>query len=101
MEKLISFVDAGGDSLFSATVEAIPRPGDVVRYSMEAADRGKWNDGSWRDYAELSGSEWIVSSVHHDFRRMSIEHTAHVVFVVVTPNVQAKPGATVPRCDSA
>jgi len=84
MKKLISFTNADGADLFSAPVEVVPRVGDIVRYSFEATDRAEWNAESWFDYSSLGGKEWRVESVHHDFRRMNIRRTAHVVFVCVS-----------------
>ena len=87
MEKLLTFVDADGDNLFSAPAEVLPRAGDVVNFLHEARDGEKWNTEAWEESLDMSGKEWTVQRVYHDFRRMSIDRTAHVVFVVLTPNV--------------
>ena len=86
MEKLLTFVDAEGDTLFSAPAELLPRAGDVVIFSMEARDGEKWNTEAWEDNLNMSGKEWKVASVWHEFRCMSIDRTVHVVFVELTPN---------------
>ena len=91
MEKLLTFVDADGDNLFSAPAEVLPRAGDVVNFLHEARDGEKWNTEAWEESLDMSGKEWTVQRVYHDFRRMSIDRTAHVVFVVLTPNARAKP----------
>jgi hypothetical protein len=96
MEKLLTFVDADGDNLFSAPAEVLPRAGDIVNFSHEARDGEKWNTGAWEGSLDMSGKEWTVQRVCHDFRRMSIDRTAHVVFVVLTPNVEVTGRASGP-----
>ena len=86
MEKLLTFVDADGENLFSAPAEVLPRAGETVKFSHEARDGEKWDTAALEESLGMSGKEWTVQSVWHDFRRMSIDRTAHVVFVVLTPN---------------
>jgi hypothetical protein len=88
MEKLLTFVDADDNNLFSAPAEVLPRVGDVVSFTHEAWDGEKWNTEAWESSLDMSGKEWTVKRVCHDFRRMSIDRTAHVVFVVLTPNAE-------------
>ena len=83
MEKLLNFVDTDGNSLFSAPAEMLPRAGDVVNFSHEARDGEKWNAQAWEESLDMSGKEWTVQSVCHDFRRMSIDSIAHVVIVIL------------------
>jgi len=91
MEKMLTFVDAEGKNIFSAPAEVLPRVGDVVSFTHEAEDGEKWNTEAWESSLDMSGKEWMVQRVCHDFRRMSIDRTAHVVFVVLTPNTDAQP----------
>ena len=97
MDKLLHFIDSDDNSLFSAPSDAMPRAGDAVRYSMEARDGEKWNADAWEGSLELSGKEWTVERVCHDFRRMSVDSTAHVVMLVLKPNVRADAGPTAKR----
>jgi hypothetical protein len=85
MSTLLTFIDADGNNLFSAPAESLPRAGDKVNFSHEANDSEKWNTEAWEQSLDTSGQEWTVQSVWHDFRRMSIDRTAHVIFVVLTP----------------
>jgi hypothetical protein len=89
MERMLMFVDADGNSLFNAAAEALPRKGDVVVYSMEARDREKWNDEAWDERQAITGKEWRVESVQHEFRRLRIDSPeVHVIFVHLTPKIE-------------
>lgn len=70
---LLTFVGEDGDEpIFSAASTYVPRAGDTVTYSMEADDRDDWNEEAWNEKHAVSGKEWTVVRVHHDFRRMSV-----------------------------
>jgi hypothetical protein len=86
MENVLTFVDADGVNLFSARSGVLPRAGDVVSFSHEARDGEKWSAEAWEESLGMSGSEWTVRRVGHEFRRMNIDRAAHVVFVMLTPN---------------
>lgn len=87
MERMLVFVDEDGESLFNAAAEALPRKGDMVSYSMEARDREKWNDDAWEERQAITGKEWIVDKVQHEFRKFRIDSPeAHVIFVYLVPN---------------
>lgn len=89
LQVLLGFVNENGEPLFSAGAGFVPRAGDTVCYSMEALDRDEWNDEAWADKHAISGKEWTVLRVHHDFRRMSVNRPeAQVLYVYVTPNVE-------------
>lgn len=77
---LINFVSEDGtEPLFSTGATYIPRAGDTVTYSMEAYDMSEWSDDAWNNKKAVSGKEWVVVRVHHDFRK----------FTVLTPESQA------------
>jgi hypothetical protein len=88
---LLSFVSEDGtEPLFSAAATYVPRAGDTVTYSMEAPadERQAWNDEVWNDKKAVSGKEWTVVRVHHDFRKFSVRTAEHqVLYVYVRPNV--------------
>lgn len=90
--KLVQFVDMEGEGIFSAGVEMLPRPGDVVCYSMEARDQEKWAPEAWAENKAISGKEWRVERVSHEFRRFRVDSpNAHVIFVHVTPYTAEAP----------
>lgn len=89
LKVLLTFVSEDGtEPLFSAAASYVPRAGDTVTYSMEAADRAEWNDEAWNDKKAVSGKEWTVVRVHHDFRKFSVRRPeSQVLYVYVRPNV--------------
>jgi len=98
---LLTFIsDDDDEQLFSAAASYVPRVGDTVTYSMEATDRAKWSADAWADKEAVSGKDWTVVRVHHDFRKFSVmTPESQVMFVYVKPNVRAN--STAEAADSA
>lgn len=90
-QVLLTFVSEDGtEPLFSAAACYVPRAGDTVTYSMEApaSERQDWNEEAWNDKKSVSGKEWTVVRVHHDFRKFSVRTPEkQVLYVYVRPNV--------------
>ena len=95
-EVLLTFVSEDGtEPLFSAAASYVPRVGDTVTYSMEATDRAEWNDEAWGDKKAVSGKEWTVVRVYHDFRKFSVRTPeSQVLYVYVRPNTPISGGTS-------
>lgn len=85
---LVVVSEDGAESLFSTAAQHVPRVGETITYSMEArvSERQDWNESAWEERMAVSGKEWEVTRVHHDFRRLSLRSSeAQVLFVHVRP----------------
>ncbi len=93
MDKLLIFLDTAGNRLFSAPAQVLPQVGHKVSYSHEARDEGDWNKAAWDESVGL-GKEpnWVVQSVLHSFRCLSVTTTKQVVFVTLRPSSKRAPG---------